>query len=129
MAEYREAKRIPNTIKSGKAVLKNIPDKFTLGAGHVKYFYNKLGYLKNRYYALYDECLRRGFNIQDYRECFDNIPEYLMGDVKYSATDREIVEERICEKLAGMENIHYLCKKIDYLTAKKILQDGMGNNI
>jgi len=122
MAEYREAKRIPNTIKSGKAVLKNIPSKFTLGTGHVKYFYNKLGYLKRRYEALYEECIRRGFNIQDYRPCFEGISPELLGDVPYSEADRKIVEERIEERLAGMENISYLCGRIDFQTSVKILK-------
>ncbi len=41
-----------------------IPDKFKLGTGHVKFFYNKLLYLKNRYTSLYNECIKRGFNVQ-----------------------------------------------------------------
>ena len=36
--------------------------KFKLGIGHVKFFYNKLLYLKNRYISLYNECIKRGFN-------------------------------------------------------------------
>ena len=40
MAEIREITRIPNTIKTGKAIIANIPDTFRLGSGHVKFFYD-----------------------------------------------------------------------------------------
>ena len=33
MAEIREIARIPNTIKTGKAIIANIPDTFRLGSG------------------------------------------------------------------------------------------------
>ena len=46
IAEHREIKRIPNCIKSGKFLMKGIPNKFTLGSGHVKFFYDKISYLK-----------------------------------------------------------------------------------
>jgi hypothetical protein len=64
LAEHREITRVPNTIRSGRAVIKDIPRKFTLGQGHVKFFYNKIGYIKDRYEQLYDECIARGFNIE-----------------------------------------------------------------
>ena len=57
LAEHREIKRIPNVIKSGKANLENLPEKFTLGKGHVRFFYNKIGYLASRYSEIYADCL------------------------------------------------------------------------
>ena len=42
IAEHREIKRIPNCVGKGKYNMDNIPDKFKLGTGHVKFFYNKL---------------------------------------------------------------------------------------
>ena len=63
LAEHREIKRIPNIIKSGKAVLDDIPEDFTLGNGHVRFFYNKLLYLKKRYIEIYNELRRRDFNV------------------------------------------------------------------
>ncbi len=55
IAEHRELKRIPNAIKNGTSVIKNIPSTFRLGEGHVKFFYNKLGYLKKRYSQLHSK--------------------------------------------------------------------------
>ena len=64
IAEHRELIRIPNTIKSGKAIIKDILEKFTLGKGHVKFFYNKLLYLHKRYEELYQEALQFRSNIK-----------------------------------------------------------------
>ena len=49
LAELREIIRIPNAVKNNRIVMKNIPDDFKLGVGHVKYLYNKLLFIKNRY--------------------------------------------------------------------------------
>lgn len=102
IAEHREIKRIPNAIKSGKAVVKDIPTRFTLGTGHVKFFYDKLSYLKARYESLHAECLERGFDVQDFTDAFDNIPQELMGDWEECDECRQIVLERIWERLATM---------------------------
>ena len=58
IAEHREIKRVPNAIKNGRYSLHNQPNTFTLGKGHVKFFYTRLLYLQNRYEDLYDECKR-----------------------------------------------------------------------
>lgn len=98
LAEHREIKRIPNCVKSGKAKVENIPSSFSLGTGHVKFFYNKLGYLMNRYIAIHRECDRRGFNTQNYIEAWVGVPLELMGNYKPQASDREIVLARIKER-------------------------------
>lgn len=63
LAEHRELTRIPNNIVNGKAIIRDIPSAYTLGTGHVKFFYNKLAYLYNRYLTLTEECKARGFNV------------------------------------------------------------------
>lgn len=64
LAEHRELVRIPNSLMSGKLKFEypDRPDEYTLGAGHVKFFTNKLRFLFNRYQQLDDECIKRGFN-------------------------------------------------------------------
>lgn len=99
MAEHRELKRIPNAVRTGKAKINNIPDTFSLGNGHVKFFYNKLGYLKKRYIKLYQECKRRGYNVTNYISAWDGIPNELMGDYKVSKKDRDIIVHRINKKI------------------------------
>ena len=59
IAEYRELPRVfklarPNAV---------IPDIYVLGAGHVTFFYNKLGFLAKRARDIFNECQSRGFNV------------------------------------------------------------------
>lgn len=98
LAEHREIKRIPNTIKSGKAKIQGIPPKFTLGPGHVKFFYDKLKYLKIRYLQIYFECLSRNCNVQSYAESFEDIPAELFNDYTVTNNDRQLLIERIESK-------------------------------
>ena len=70
------------------------------GGLHVKFFYDKLGYLKRRYEELYAECITRGFNVQYYGDAWNDVPIELMGDYTPTNTDREIIRERISERLS-----------------------------
>tara|TARA_R110001592_G_scaffold155188_2_gene384868 strand:- start:81 stop:440 length:360 start_codon:yes stop_codon:yes gene_type:complete len=99
LAEHREIKRVPNVIKSGRYHMKGQPAKFTLGTGHVKFFYDKLGYLKKRYNAIHEECLKRGYNVTNFSEAFKNIPSNMMNDYTETSYDRKIIQERIAERL------------------------------
>jgi len=105
--ERIELLRIPNTIKNGKAVVKDIPRKFTLGTGHVKFFYDKLGYLHHRYLELTAECIQRDFNITDFSDSFVGLPSNLFNDYEEKDIDRKIVVERVNERLLGMKNLRY----------------------
>ena len=105
-AEYREICRIPNTIKSGRAVVKDIPKTFKLQSQHVKFFYDKILYLSKRSDALYQECLRRGINAQDYSDCYKNIPPHLFNDWKETKESRELLKERINLRLTESKQVH-----------------------
>jgi hypothetical protein len=98
IAEHREIKRIPNCIKSGRYNLKGMPELFTLGTGHVKFFYDKLEYLRLRYESIYRECVRRGFNVTYFGESFSALPEYLLNNYNETQRDREILIGRLIEK-------------------------------
>lgn len=68
MAEYRELPRIFTAVKKiskhgEKPYDIDIPEKYKLGTGHVKFFYNKIGYLYSRYNEIYQELINRGFNL------------------------------------------------------------------
>lgn len=102
LAEHREIKRIPNIIKSGRFSLDNIPKHFTLGTGHVRFFYNKLLFLKNRYISIHKECIRRGFNVSDYSSSFDGLTKELMHNYALRKGDRKIIVQRINQKLSQM---------------------------
>lgn len=99
IAEHREIKRIPNCIKKGRYNLTGQPDKFTLGTGHVKFFYTRLGYLKKRYESIYKECIKRGFNVTYFGDCWQDVPKHLMNDYKPTESDKTIIRQRIKERL------------------------------
>jgi hypothetical protein len=99
IAEHREIKRIPNCVKKGRYSINGQPDEFKLGKGHVKFFYDKLLYLKRRYKLIYDECISRGFNVTDYISAWDDVPLEMMNDYHPSQHDRELLLERIASKL------------------------------
>ena len=104
LAEHRELKRIPNVVSRGRYNLKNTPKEFTLGKGHVAFFYDKLLYLKNRYEELYKECKNRNFNVSYYGNAWDNIPDHLMNDYTPTEHDEHIIRQRIKEKLDKTHN-------------------------
>lgn len=117
-SEYREAKRIPNTIKSGKAVIKDIPKQFKLEKNHVKFFYDKILYLKRRSDALYIECLKRGINAPDYSDCYKDIPSHLFNDWVETKESRELLKERINKRLTESKQvIRFYDKVVDLETA------------
>ena len=98
LAEHREITRIPNAVKNKRAKLTDIPEVFTLGSGHVKFFYTKLLYLKNRYASLYQECLKRQFKITDKSNSFNELPTSVMADYVPTPRDRQLLIERITSK-------------------------------
>lgn len=109
IAEHREIKRIPNNILNGISVLDGkYPTKFVLGTGHVKFFYNKLKYLHKRYENLYQECKRRGYNVEYYGNVFDEISRLfpkLYNDYEEQPEDRLLLIERINSKLPSHQHL------------------------
>lgn len=103
LAEHREIKRVPNCIKSGRYNMIGIPDKFTLGKGHVRFFYNKLKYLHNRYLQIYNEAINRGFNVTNFNKAFECLPDHLYNDYQETDDDYQILIERLKSK----DPIHY----------------------
>lgn len=59
LAEMHE---LPRVFKLARPCAE-APKEYVLGTGHVKFFYNKLAWLSERFIALVEECQLRGFNI------------------------------------------------------------------
>lgn len=97
LAEHREITRIPNAIRRGASTT-NLPTEFRLGKGHVRFFYDKLGYIQRRYLQLYRECRKRGYNVADKREAFDGLPPALFGDYKPTRDDIAVILHRWIQK-------------------------------
>ena len=99
LAEHRELTRIPNAVAKGKFSLKGQPDDYKLGEGHVRFFFNKLAFLKQRYDELHLECKARGFNVQYIWP--ENLPQNAELWVDYQATPEALAlnRERIALRL------------------------------
>lgn len=64
VAEYRE---LPRIYKASLNYFNNgekypLPEKYVLGTGHMKFFYDKLSFIQKRHQELIDEMIRRGYN-------------------------------------------------------------------
>lgn len=86
-------------IQKWRVNFENIPHSFVLWTGHVKFFYNKLSFLKKRYIELYQECIERWFQVQNYLSSFENIDIDLFQDFTPTLSDLTLSRERIEEKL------------------------------
>ena len=71
------------------------PVDYTLGTGHVVFFYTRLGYIANRHKALVKECINRGYHVNqiDYNSLTDGIPDWCMQD--YEPTANALLVNRI----------------------------------
>jgi deoxyribonuclease (pyrimidine dimer) len=99
VAEYRETFMVVAALrrslnrKSPFDPVKEIPKRFTLNSGHVKFFYDKLIYLENRYKSLIQEMLDRGMK-PDPNRTFPPLcefPEWCKQDWQPSVEELEII--------------------------------------
>ena len=102
IAEYREITMVPAALrrslrtKSIESILSSVPKEFTLNTGHVKFFYNKLSYLQNRFNLLTREMTDRGYKFDPSRlEAFSGFPEQFYNGWIENENSRRLLEERI----------------------------------
>jgi deoxyribonuclease (pyrimidine dimer) len=125
MAEHREIKRLPHCLKTRLSAKRHnaIPVRFTLGTGHVTFFLDKMVFTKDRYLRLHNECRRRGFDVQDYSENWNRVPQEYNQDYTMSDEDERIIVERIKERIetSPKDTWHYNKEKITKEQAINIL--------
>lgn len=78
-AEYRELPRVFGLVRKAAARGETPddprnPTEYTMGKGHVRFFYNKLGFISYRYRQLCLECQNRGRAVN-----FGNLEDLLQG--------------------------------------------------
>lgn len=124
-AELREIPRVVSLARHGA----KIPQKYTLGTGHVTFFYDKLGYILRRIIALDIECKHRGFKGLDLAY-LAQITNNVYGssfnrDWKPSEEDVKLNMSRIVERYCEKQTFYLMYgKNIDYL---KFIQDEQSN--
>jgi deoxyribonuclease (pyrimidine dimer) len=109
LAEYRELPRVftlaAQAHEKGLAWQKRQPDVYTLGPGHVLFFYDKLKWLSDRHALLVRDLIGRGykpaFTESLYAKWRKQIPQSYWGN--YKPTEDAIEEnwERIRERMNG----------------------------
>ncbi|QJT71724.1 endonuclease [Shewanella phage Thanatos-1] len=108
MIEYRELPRVLGLLDKHLAkgtklsvILKGKPTNYTMGTGHVKFFYDKLVFLKNRHLELVQELHSRGFSIQYVNPLqIEKYPIALQQDYVPTPEAIAISQQRLNEKLA-----------------------------
>lgn len=97
VAEYDEILMLLGYVRRYPEV-KDIPEEYSLGKGHIKFFKNKLLYLFTRHELIKKEMRKRGFqtNVKiDLRKFHTS----LINNWKPKQKDIKIIKERISEKL------------------------------
>jgi hypothetical protein len=102
VAEYRELPRV-FALAQKAADRGNLPrlETYTLGKGHLLFFYTRLGYLARRHAQLIDEMKSRGYKptfSSVRREDFPNLPDVCWNDWKPTVEAMAINRARIKER-------------------------------
>lgn len=107
VAEVHEIVRLPTNLrqslnrKSKPFSMSEIPVKYTLGTGHVKYFFNKFGYLKQRFEQLLSEMDRRGYKAIFRDSTIFDVGDKWMGNYTPTEEALTINRQRIADRLGG----------------------------
>lgn len=97
IAELRELPRIFTLVQKRKQSgisIDDVPKYFTLGTGHVKFFYDKLSFLQKRHKDLRDE-----YNLRYSKEWQYIIDGEYTGEYTPTEKERELLINRISERL------------------------------
>lgn len=113
IAEIREITMIPAALRKSlrtrntEEVLKGIPKEFTLGKGHVSFFYNKIKFLVLRFNSLATEMERRGYNPDRSRvAAFDGFDNIWFNDWEASEKANAIVQDRINQRIMQKPHLY-----------------------
>jgi deoxyribonuclease (pyrimidine dimer) len=107
VSEYREIVRVFALARKCQYELhkKKIPNEYTLGAGHVLHFIDKLKYISERYDSLCNEMKNRGYNCNRIAktDLEQGIDRSLFWDYKPTEVAMQINRDRINLRLIEAE--------------------------
>lgn len=97
IAEYDEMLMLVSYIKNHPR-LENIPQKYCLGKGHMKFFKDKLLYLKKRHESIKSEMKKRGFRTR--KTIFlRGFKRQNKNDWRPKKEDLKTIKKRLIEKI------------------------------
>lgn len=107
IAEYRELPRVFELVRKHYSSNKSdqFPNNYTMGTGHVKFFYDKLQWLSNRYSALIDRMRQLEYSpryTNTLSHDYSDIPLRYWNDWSQSEKDIQINRLRIEQRLHSM---------------------------
>lgn len=80
------------------------PNESTLGTGHVKFFYSRLGYVTKRYYELNSEAKQCGYKVNpiDEQELTKGVDKWWFGEYIPTEDSIKINRQSIAERLEAI---------------------------
>lgn len=102
IAEYRE---LPRALK-GNISLKDAPNHYKLGIGHVKWAKKHSLFILNRYYNIIKEMHFRGFQMHFNDDLSKYITNYTNNDYKVTESDSDINKQRLITKYNQKPNYY-----------------------
>lgn len=108
IAEYKELPRVfglvRRAVESGRIKGICIPKEYTMGTGHVVFFYNKLGFLERRWDKIRQEMEYRGINVflPSLKEMYQDIPDEYYGDYEPTPKAIKISVDRLLFRMKQM---------------------------
>jgi deoxyribonuclease (pyrimidine dimer) len=105
LAEYRELPRVFGLVRRaqqrGERPDMSAVPAYTLGKGHVRFFYPRLKWLRKRYDALRKEMTRRGYKMSIYgNELYAGIDDAWWSDWRVTDEAIKINRARIKDKIS-----------------------------
>lgn len=113
--EYKEILRVfggtkkalqkyPNKWSFYKAYGDKIPTEYTMGTGHVLFFYDKLMFIAERYQQLCQWRKVRGYKYTELsiQELLDGLPDFVLQSYTPTEDALQINRERIAERLGAI---------------------------
>lgn len=97
IAEYSEILILLGYVKKYPKE-ENIPKNYCLGTGHIRFFKNKLKYLKKRHELLIKEMRKRGFKPKKSVD-LKKFDKNLCKDWKHNKEDLKIIKKRIIQRI------------------------------
>lgn len=97
IAEYDEILMLLGYVRR-YPLLEDLPKSYTLGKGHIKFFKDKLSYLKKRHELIKEEMRKRGFATQVTID-LGEFPKSHLNEWTPKEADYKIIRARITEKL------------------------------
>lgn len=119
IAEYNEILMLLGYVRkypgiNARGIVEGIPKEYCLGKGHIKFFKDKLRYLKERHEQIKKEMRKRGFAAKK-TISLSEFEKELLNNWKPSAKDKKIIKERLIAKIKKKPEYYRYCGKYKQL--------------